>query len=271
MSDRVIKASPYTERFYTEQRSCSRASAEAILPAVIRAVQPSSVVDVGCGIGTWLSTVLAAGVTDVLGLDGGWVRSGSLDIPVEQFQAIDLRQPIGIDRRFDLALCMETGEHLPMERSAGLVSDLVRLAPVVLFSAATPGQGGTDHINEQWPDFWAELFAVHGYECIDAIRWQHWTDQRVEFWYAQNSFLYVDKKRAQLDLSAPVGTPLGIVHPGNLARHMDPRYVSSRLAAEALVWRVRRASKKVVEAQARRIAQAVQMCARTSVRDRQHD
>jgi hypothetical protein len=205
----VTKTSPYTEQFYREQRSLSRASAEAILPPVIQAVQPSSVVDVGCGVGTWLSTILVAGVTDVLGLDGGWVQTDSLDIPAEQFRAVDLRQPICINRRFDLALCMETGEHLPIERSPGLVSDLVGLAPVVLFSAAVPGQGGTDHINEQWPDFWAELFATHGYECIDAIRWRHWTDQCVEFWYAQNSFLYVAKERAELDLLGQVGVPRG--------------------------------------------------------------
>jgi SAM-dependent methyltransferase len=235
----MTRTSPYTKRFYSVQRDRSRSSAEAILPPIIHAVQPSSVVDVGCGVGTWLSTVLAAGVTDVLGLDGAWVKPDSLDIPADRFQTADLRQPISIVRRFDLALCMETGEHLPTERSAGLVSDLVGLAPVVLFSAAVPGQGGTDHINEQWPDFWGSLFASHDYECVDAIRWQHWTDERVEFWYAQNAFLYVAKDRASLDLAAPVGLPRRIVHPDNLARRLDPRHVPWRLAVQALKWRAR--------------------------------
>lgn len=243
---------PYTERFYASQRERSRSSAEAILPSIIEGVQPSSVIDVGCGVGTWLSIVLAAGVADVLGLDGAWVQPDSLEIPSERFQATDLRQPIGIDRRFDLALCMETGEHLPTERSAGLVSDLVDLAPVVLFSAAVPGQGGADHINEQWPDFWAGLFAGHGYECIDAIRWRYWTDERVEFWYAQNAFLYVAGDRAPLDLVAPVDLPLRIVHPDNLARRLDPRYVPWRLAMKALSWRARGAVRKVTERYVRR-------------------
>jgi SAM-dependent methyltransferase len=240
----VPTTGPYTTRFYSSQRDRSRSSAEAILPTVIQAVRPGSVVDVGCGVGTWLSTVRAIGVDDVLGLDGAWVQQDSLEIPAERFQAVDLRQPIGIDRRFDLALCMETGEHLPTERSAGLVNDLVGLAPVVLFSAAIPGQGGADHINEQWPDFWADLFAGHGYECVDAIRWRHWTDEQVEFWYAQNAFLYVDRDRMSLDLAAPVGLPLRIVHPDNLARRMDPRYVPWRLAVGALGWRARGAVRK---------------------------
>jgi SAM-dependent methyltransferase len=239
------KASPYTAQFYSNQRDSSRSSAEAILPPILEAVQPGSVVDVGCGTGTWLSAVLSAGVTDVLGLDGEWVQPDSLGIPAERFQTVDLRQPISIDRGFDLALCLETGEHLPIERSAGLVSDLVGLAPVVLFSAAVPGQGGTDHINEQWPDFWADLFAAHGYECVDAIRWRHWADEYVEFWYVQNAFLYVAGDRAPLDLAAPIGLPLRIVHPGNLAHSLDPRYMSWRLAVEALRWRARGASRKV--------------------------
>ncbi len=234
----------YTKRFYSGQRNRSRSSAEAILPPIIEAVRPGSVVDAGCGVGTWLSVALDASIEDVLGLDGAWVQPGSLEIPAERFQTVDLCQPAPIDRRFDLALCMETGEHLPLECAAGLVSYLVDLAPVVLFSAAVPGQGGTDHVNEQWPDFWADLFAGHGYECVDAVRWRHWTDEDVEFWYAQNSFLYVAPDQAPLDLDAPVGIPFRIVHPGNLERRLDPRHVPWRLAVAALRCRARGAVQK---------------------------
>jgi SAM-dependent methyltransferase len=237
----------YTERFFSGHRDGSRSSAEAILAPIIQAVQPTSVVDVGCGVGTWLSAALAAGVEDVLGLDGAWVRPDWLEIPVERFQIANLRQALGIGRRFDLALCMEVGEHVPTERSAGLVRDLVGLAPVVLFSAAIPGQGGTGHVNEQWSDFWAELFAGYGYECVDAIRWQHWSDERVLFWYAQNAFLYVAKDRAPLDLQAPDGLPLRVVHPDLLARRLDPRFVPWRLAVHALGWRARGAARRANE------------------------
>ena len=185
-----------------------------MLPPILQAVQPSSVVDVGCGVGTWLATVLASGIDDVLGLDGAWVRPESLEIPTERFLAVDLREPIRIDRHFDLAICMETGEHVPPERAAGLVHDLVTLAPVVLFSAAIPGQGGTGHVNEQWPDFWADLFATHDYACIDAIRMRYWDDRRVATWYSQNAFLYV-KDGSQPDQAARV---LSTFHSGSFIR-----------------------------------------------------
>lgn len=241
---RDMKQNPYTERFYASQPIHS--SAEAILPPLIQALRPSSIVDVGCGVGTWLSTACAAGVTDVLGLDGPWIQPSSLEMPPRLFRAVDLREAIRVDRRFDLALCMETGEHLPNERSAGLVSDLVRLAPAVLFSAAVPGQGGTDHINEQWPDFWAGLFASHDYACVDAVRWKYWMDERVEFWYAQNAFLYVEKDIAIDNLPAPDRLPLRIVHPENFARHLDPQHIPVRLAIEAVRSHVLRSVKRVL-------------------------
>jgi hypothetical protein len=59
-----------------------------------------------------------------------------------------------------------------------------------LFSAAIPGQGGTEHINEQPPRYWERQFERHGFHPVDAIRPIIWRDRRVEPWYRQNIFLY---------------------------------------------------------------------------------
>ena len=48
------------------------------------------------------------------------------------------------------------------------VEFLTGLAPVVVFSAATPGQTGTGHINEQWPVYWQSAFHEHGMVALDA-------------------------------------------------------------------------------------------------------
>jgi hypothetical protein len=71
---------------------------------------------------------------------------------------------------------------------------LTRLAPVVLFSAAAPYQGGQHHVNEQWPAYWAQRFARHEYFPIDCLRRRIWTNPDVAWWYAQNAFLYVHRK-----------------------------------------------------------------------------
>jgi SAM-dependent methyltransferase len=184
--------SPYDQTFFEEQQDGSRRSAEIILPLAFQwARHPESVVDVGCGVGTWLDVACQLGVTEVLGIDGVWVDRAQLHIPDEHFIVDDLSAPTALDRTFDLALSMEVAEHLPAASAASFVSYLTGLSDYVLFSAAVPGQGGTNHVNEQWPDYWASLFADNGYVQLDPIRPHIWRNLQVEVCYCQNTFLYV--------------------------------------------------------------------------------
>jgi SAM-dependent methyltransferase len=186
-----------------------RRSAAVIVPILVETLQPTSVVDVGCGTGTWLAAFQAAGVEDILGIDGDYVSRPSLDIPVGTFQAADLDRPLRIDRSFDLALSLEVAEHLAPARAEGFVADLVRLAPVVCFSAAIPFQGGVNHVNERWQEEWASVFAGHGYVPVDLVRRRVWDDTEVEPWYAQNMLVYA----AAGDGLEGDHLPMRLVHP----------------------------------------------------------
>jgi hypothetical protein len=102
-----------------------------------------------------------------------------LAIPSEAVVEHDLRESVTITRTFDLAVSLEVAEHLPPERGEGFVEDLCRLAPVVLFSAAVPGQGDpkhTGHLNERWQSYWASLFHERGYERAECVRPAIWED-----------------------------------------------------------------------------------------------
>ena len=180
----------YNLSFYRQHVAGSLASARIMLPLLYRYSQPQSVIDVGCGLGPWLKAAMELGATDVLGVDGDYVDRGALVIPEDKFRPADLRERIRTDRRFDLAISMEVAEHLPYERSATFIEDLVALSDVVLFSAALPYQGGTDHINEQWLEFWAILFKRHGYLPYDLLRLPCWSNPAVEFWYSQNAIVF---------------------------------------------------------------------------------
>jgi SAM-dependent methyltransferase len=209
----------YSAEFFREQRDGSRRSAQRIVPLVVDLVRPRSVVDLGCGVGTWLSVFRQLGVKDVLGIDGDYVDRAMLEIPPDCFQARDLTRPVRIDRQFDLAMSLEVGEHLPPESARGLVESLVGLAPVVLFSAAIPHQRGVNHLNEQWPQYWKAFFDDFGYVVIDCIRRQVWCDSHIQYWYAQNILLYVRKDRLEADqrlLKERAATrpgQLALVHP----------------------------------------------------------
>jgi SAM-dependent methyltransferase len=188
--DTLAGASPYTLDFFKDRSSGSSRSAQVIVPLVLDLVHPSSVVDVGCGVGTWLNVFQQLGVQDVLGIDGPYVDLDEVLVSPANFRHHELTQPIEVGRTFDLAVSLEVGEHLEPQFAPRFVQLLVSLAPVVLFSAAVPHQGGTHHVNEQWPGYWAALFQEHGYVAIDAIRRRVWSDERVDWWYAQNTLIY---------------------------------------------------------------------------------
>ena len=155
-------------------------------------LRPSSVVDVGCGQGEWLAAFAELGVAEYHGVDGAYVADDQLLIPRERFTRHDLTQPLTLGRRFDVALSLEVGEHLPARAAAEFVRGLIALAPAVVFSAAVPGQGGVHHVNEQWPWYWKELFARYGYVQLDPFRQRLWKNPDVVVYYQHNLFLYVD-------------------------------------------------------------------------------
>jgi SAM-dependent methyltransferase len=202
----------YGEQFFADQDPGSARSADAIVPIVVDMLQPTSVVDVGCGLGSWLAVFEQHGVERILGIDGDWVDVASLKIPAERYLARDLTKPLRVDKQFDLVLSLEVGEHLPPESAEIFVESLTTLGPVIVFSAALPGQGGTGHLNEQWPEYWVQLFAARGYTAIDCIRDRIWNDERVDFCYAQNTLLFAHEVPAALTAAGRLG-PLSIVHP----------------------------------------------------------
>lgn len=220
----------YSSEFYDEMEQTNRTSASAIVPEVmVYAGQPRSVVDIGSGRGLWLAVFKEAGVIDIFGVDGDYVAPDKLHIPADSFKAADLTKPLELDRTFDLAICLEMAEHVPHEVSEILIAGLTRLAPVILFSAAIPLQGGSHHVNEQWPAYWKERFARHGYVPIDPLRRKFWNDPRVSFFYAQNVLFYVkEDKLADYPLLAQArkdgyDDALPLVHP-HLFKYYSERW-----------------------------------------------
>jgi hypothetical protein len=195
------------------------ASALAVVPLVLDLlgghVAVRSVVDVGCGLAAWLKVFEDQGIEDIVGLDGDHVDRGLLAIDAERFVPCDLRSPPSLHRRFDLAVSLEVAEHLPAEAADVFVNLLASLADVVLFSAAVPRQGGLDHLNEQWPAYWAAKFQARGFRCHDTLRQRIWEDERVRWWYRQNLLLFLREGTAP---GLAGSDPAPLVHPGLLDR-----------------------------------------------------
>lgn len=209
----------YTPEFFKIQKEGSLRSAEEVVPLVVELVQPQSVVDVGCGVGTWLSVFLKHGIADIQGIDGAYVEKKMLKIPLEKFLAANITEPIRLNRKFDLVVCLEVAEHLPAKYADFLVDSLAALGPVILFSAAIPFQGGVHHVNEQWPDYWASRFQKRNFTLVDSLRHKIWQNEKVQICYRQNTFLFVhhDRLRShpplQRELEKNCSSPITLVHP----------------------------------------------------------
>jgi SAM-dependent methyltransferase len=188
-------------------------AADLILDIVLRRYPAASILDVGCGLGTWLKIARQRGVADTFGIEGPWVSPNLETAPAVQIA--DLEHPFDLGRRFDLVISLEVGEHLSAAAAEIFVASLTRHAPVVLFSAAVPGQGGHHHVNERFLSYWNAMFEARGYRALDVIRGSIWNDRGVFWWLRQNVVLFAAAEALERHpaLGEPAGAPLSIVHP----------------------------------------------------------
>jgi len=160
--------------------------AEHIVPFLIKLFHPSSVLDVGCGLGDFLKVFIDAGITDVTGVEGEWLDFSKIVIDKNLVRIQDLEKSFDLRRKFDITLCLEVAEHISKDSSSLLVESLTAHSEVIIFSAAIPEQGGQNHINEQWIEYWETLFNKHDYKLYDIIRPFIWNISDIVWWYRQN-------------------------------------------------------------------------------------
>ncbi len=245
MAARHTPAAIYDKDFFEGQAERSLISARIILGRLVPLLRPRRLLDVGCGVGSWMRAGLDLGVEEAIGIDGDYVDRDALLVDAHSFIASDLATQALPDilrtrarASFDLVVCMEVAEHLPHGRAPSLIAELASLGDAVLFSAAVPFQYGTHHVNEQWPEYWSILFRGQGYSCFDFLRGSLWANADVDWWYAQNTLVFARDGSAAADaLPQPGradGRGLSLIHPENLLANLLglPRRFRQDAAAE---------------------------------------
>lgn len=192
-----------------------------VVPILVEMFQPKSVLDVGCGIGTWLKCFNNFGIADTKGIDGDYVDREQLKryIDISQFEPVDLTYPFDLHKTFDLVLSLEVAEHLPAASAHGFIKSLCKHGDTVVFSAAIPGQGGQNHVNEQWKEYWIDMFLDFGFKPYDLLRWKIWNNKKVDWWYKQNILVF-SKKDLTHFLSGD-NSIVEAVHPDLFSQHLD--------------------------------------------------
>lgn len=194
----------YDKEFYNNQ------SAEIVVPIIINLFSPKSIIDVGCGLGNWLSVFKKHGISDILGVDGEWINGENIEIETGNILIYDLTTPLNLNRKFDLAISLEVAEHIDEKFTDVFIESLTSASDTIVFSAAVPFQGGHNHINLQWQSYWIEKFRLQGYACYDLIRPEIWTNPNVFYWYKQNMLVF---SKIKLNLQKNDKVISNVVHP----------------------------------------------------------
>jgi hypothetical protein len=183
----------YQDNFFEYHLQGAISSAENVIPVVKEYIDPASVIDIGCGIGAWLSVWKKSGVKEIMGVDGEYVDTSKLLIEQDEFKPFNLERAFTLDKKYELVTSLEVAEHIPAKYARVFVESLCSLGNVILFSAAIPAQEGTMHVNEQYPDYWVNIFAENGFIPVDCLRKKIWNNKNIQWWYRQNMLLFVNK------------------------------------------------------------------------------
>jgi SAM-dependent methyltransferase len=183
----------YTAAYFAWVDETARASADAIVASIVHRFGPNSVIDVGCGTGAVLEAFKRMGVVSS-GLERAEAaralcRQRGLNVQNFDLEHDTYDRPGG----FDLAVCLEVAEHVHAPIGERLVKLLSTLADTVVFTAATPGQGGKDHVNEQPHAYWIASFRRYGFALDDsatqAVR-AEWEAAATAEWYHRNALIF---------------------------------------------------------------------------------
>lgn len=132
--------------------------------AILAALKPKTVIDIGCGAGEFVDYCLKSGIV-ARGVERSEEVRKALIFPEEFVTYYDLRSPIRLveEDTFDLALCFNVAEHIDPECEKTFVENVSHFANRVLFSASSDYNGESLRIiNLKTKSHWRSLFEEQG-------------------------------------------------------------------------------------------------------------
>lgn len=154
----------YKDRYFKRRVNRYDEKEKKIAEILYKIYKPSSVLDVGCGIGSYLCKFKEIGC-NVVGIDKYMNKAIKyVDESIKEYMNhMDCGKMFSLDTKFDLVMCIEVAEHILPQNSETLINNLSKHAKNrVLLSVAEPGQRGTGHINCQPKRFWLDLCNKNG-------------------------------------------------------------------------------------------------------------
>jgi len=158
------------EKFYRKSlREDSQRSFRLLSNIIIQEFNPSTVIDYGCG-AAWVIYYLMEKGVDCIGIEPNpnakYIAKGST---IDKVMDLSLTDKIDLNKKVDVSICLEVAEHIDEKHKDIIIENICRSTDLVFFSAATVGQGGYGHVNEQPFSYWLEIFKNNGFVLEEAI------------------------------------------------------------------------------------------------------
>jgi len=193
----AVETNIYDRRFFKNTIALESSSAKAVVNILIKHFHPKSVIDIGCGPGIYLKEFASKSVK-VIGYDGSPAAKKESGV-AKKIKIHDLCQPLPLKKQFDLCLCFEVAEHLPASCAPTLINTLTKASPLIVFTAATPGQGprSIGHINEQPQAYWIKKFRAKNFQLnrkLTAKIRKEMKAKKVVWWITKNLMIFKKSK-----------------------------------------------------------------------------
>ena len=152
----------YTQDLFLTYDEYARRDAPLVMPA-LKAAFPdiTSLVDVGAGTGRFVAEGNAIGL-NVIGLERSPIGRRMGESIGSEMHPLGFRSSRPVT--CDLSYSFEVAEHLSRRLADRYVMFMTGSAPIVVVTAASPGQEGTGHLNEQPASYWIEKFRLAGFD-----------------------------------------------------------------------------------------------------------
>jgi len=195
----------YSNEFYTYVSNGAVSTAKHVFDIYHNIFNCQSVKDVGCGDGTWLTELNNFfPESNKIGYD----LPNAIKIAKKEnninFKSVDFENPTIELENTELTICLEVAEHISKINAEKLINKICETSKFIIFSAAIPGQGGFNHINENPLKYWIKLFEKNNFYCFDIFRFELSKDKNIPFYYRNNIFLYTKKQ----DISSEIADKL---------------------------------------------------------------
>ena len=162
----------YNDEFFLWHLTYAREYSIKTMDWYIDAFKPSSVVDFGCGIGSYLESCYNKNIPNYKGYDigGEYAKKYTPSFLHNHIEYVDCTKPIQTPQRYDCVITFETIEHIEPSGTDTFIRNLVSATEInqgkILFTGATPDQDGCGHINSREKEEWIKEFEKHNF-CVN--------------------------------------------------------------------------------------------------------